>query len=362
MKRQIGLTVLFVLLAGCASFEHQPDVVEDKPKTVAQLAAEGRLSDALVLLQKQLQEAPQDDALQTQLRQLNSQIKALESTHLTRAQQLWGKDQPGAAIADLDIGLLSLPDSTQLQRRRTYYRELLDRRLQAIDEELTLVRGRYVADTLRSQKSIYQLSPNDSIGAEAIAALSDERNGLAKKALVIGKKAQERKQYGFARWAFNVASDLGENEIAAKALADISQKEKSSKARKQETSTPEESEQAVLEAKKQQLMAQYQSAISKQDWATAVAALSELSRIYPGESQWAEWQASLRPILDERVRGLKTQAAQFYQRGDVAAAQTIWQQAAVLAPGDSELKALIERSQRVLNNLKAIAESNKAHP
>ncbi len=353
-----------LLLTACDPMRRQTDLELPPPKTVSQLASEGKLSEALTLLQQQMHDTPSDSALQQQHKTLSAQIKALETTHISRAQQLWSKDQPGAAIADLDIGLLSLPDSTTLQRRRAYYRELLDRRLQAIQDELALVRGRYVADTLRSQKSIYQLSPNDSIGADAINTLDSERAELGQKALNIGTRAAERKQYGYARWALNVASDLGEKEVASKLLADVVQKEKATKTKKADTPTAEETEQAVLDAKKQELIAQYQQAFAKHDLAAAVTALSELNRLFPGEAQWSEWQASLRPMLNERVRSLKAQASQNYQRGDVAGAQQLWQQAAVLAPQDTELKSLIERAQRVLNNLKAINEtgSSKAQP
>lgn len=356
----VASLIVVLLLSACEPMRRGDHLDAPPPKTVAQLASEGKLSDALQLLQKQLQDTPGDSTLQGQLKALMAQIKALENTHISRAQSLWAKEQPGAAIADLDIGLLSLPDSTLLQRRRAYYRELLDRRLQAIQDELTLVRGRYVADTLRSQKSIYQLSPNDSIGAEAIAGLDGERKELGQKAFMIGKKAAERKQYGYSRWALNVAIDLGEGELASNTLADVVKKEKAAKPRKQDTPTPEETEQAVLDAKKQQLSGQYLQAVAKHDLPNAVTALSELNRLFPGEAQWTEWQAALRPMIDERVRSLKGQASQRYQQGDIAGAQQLWQQAAQLAPNDAELRPLIERAQRVLDNLKAINDSNKS--
>jgi len=185
------------------------------------------------------------------------------------------------ALHELDQALRTLPASSALQRRRTYYAELLERRLELPRAEQKLVRGRYVADSLRVERQIANLAPGSN--SATLAALEQERKALAEEVQAIGNNALERRLFGFARWAFNIAGDLGAPD-AAKRLAEVSQREKQkTKKTAPVEPEPELSEQQVLESRLAVLKKQLDEALSKRDGLRARKVLTELQQLFPTE-------------------------------------------------------------------------------
>jgi len=310
------------------------------------------LSAELNAAETALSTQPKDSVLQEKVASLRKQVNLLETDHISRAEKLWAGQQPGAAIAQLDLALLTVPASTVLQRRRTYYQELLDRRLEMPQAELRLVRGRYVADALRVQQQVRQLSP--VVDAGALAALEQERLALVSEIGAIGQRALERKQYGFARWSFNIAADLGASD-ASKWLAEISTREKL-KAKKTSPPViePELSEQQVLEARRKTLKQKLQSALDSKDLPAARSQLSELQQLFPADTDLNRFAQALNPLLRDQVKLLQADGNRRYRDGDVAGALAAWKQALALEPNNRELPPLIERAVKVQANLDSL--------
>lgn len=339
-------------LAGC-SLMPQPE-----PVTPAGSDRPADLSAELQAAETALANTPQDSVLKEKVANLRKQVSTLESDHLSKAEKLWAGQQPGAAIHQLDIGLLSLPGSSALQRRRTYYAELLERRLELPRAELRLVRGRYVADALRVERQIHTLAPGSN--ASTLAALEQERQALAAETYAIGQRALERKLYGFARWSFNIAGDLGAPD-AAKQLAETSKREqqKTKKATAPAVVEPELSEQQVLEARRLTLKQQVQDALGKRDVNVARQNLTELQQLFPAEPDLARYQQSLKPLAREHVQALQADGNRRYRDGDIAGALTAWKQALALEPDNRELPPLIDRAEKVQSNLNSLRELKK---
>lgn len=335
-------------LTGCTLLPKEPVKDGDAPTTPRDLSSE------LQAVETALAATPQDSVLKEKAASLRKQISTLEADHLAKAEKLWAGQQPGAAINQLDIGLLSLPGSTTLQRRRTYYAELLERRLELPRAEQKLVRGRYVADALRVERQIATLAPGSN--AATLNALEQERQALAHETFAIGNKALERKLYGFARWAFNIAGDLGAPE-AAKLLAETGKREKQKTAKAQPVIVePELSEQQVLEARRGVLKQQVEEALSKREAGRARQALTELQQLFPTEPQLPKYQQNLKPLAQEQVQVLQAEGNRRYRDGDIAGALTVWKQAQALAPDNPELPALIARAEKVQSNLNSLRE------
>ncbi|NQD36556.1 hypothetical protein HPT27_05930 [Permianibacter sp. IMCC34836] len=346
--RPLLLTAVLLMLSACSLLPGQ------RAETVISKAAAPDLSTQLAEAEAALAEQPNDSGLKEKVGNLRRQTTLLETDHLSKAEKLWAGQQPGAAIAELDVGLLSLPGSSALQRRRTYYRELLDRRLEMPRAELRLVRGRYVADALRVQKQIQQLAPNQD--AATLAALEQERQALMVEISALGQKALERKQYGFARWSYNIAADLGAPD-ASKWLTEIGKREQQ-KTKKVTTPViePELSEQQVLEARRSTLKKDLQAALDRRDLGGARQQLTELQQLFPTDPDASKFQQTLKPLAKEQVKVLQADGNRRYRDGDIAGALAAWKQALALEPDNRELPPLIERAAKVQSNLDSLRE------
>lgn len=308
------------------------------------------LSSDLRVLEAQLQTHPNDLKLQEQLQALKRQIQLLEDDHLLHAQNFWDKKQWGAALNQLEAGLLTIPESTRLQRRHTYFKEILERRLSLPREELMLLRGRYVADVLRVHKQAANVAPNLLATDAELRALEDEKIKLGQDIADIGFRALQRKHNGFARWAFNVASDL-DNSNAKRGLQELARVESKSKAKPTIAAEPELTEQQVLEERRQSLKTEAQSALNKPDLWAAKRSLQQARALFPNDVEFEVINKKLMPLLEAEVQQLQKDGTIRYQQGHIDDAIKLWRKALLLEPKHKELPSLIERAQRVQSNL-----------
>ncbi|MFN4290909.1 MAG: hypothetical protein ACK4E7_08555 [Permianibacter sp.] len=350
-SRLLLLCLVLLPLAGCGLM---PARVSDDPGPASETKAD--LSAELQAAETALAETPQDSVLKEKVAALRKQVKSLESETLAKAEKLWAGQQPGAALHELDQALQNLPASSALQRRRTYYAELLERRLELPRAEQKLVRGRYVADSLRVERQIAKLAPGSN--SATLAALELERKALAEEVQAIGNNALERRLFGFARWAFNIAGDLGAPD-AAKRLAEVNQREKQ-KTRKTAPVEPEPelSEQQVLESRLAALKTQLEEALSKRDGLRARKVLTELQQLFPTEPSLGQYQQRLKPLVQEQANSLEAEGNRRYRDGDIAAALAAWKQALALAPDHKELPGQIARAEKVQANLNSLRNQN----
>lgn len=349
MKRFASAALLPLLLTGCSLLQQ---VTEPTP---AAAPVPVSLSTELASAEAALAATPQDSGLKEKVAGLRKRASSIEQEHIAKAEKLWAGQQPGAALAELDRGLVQLPDSSSLQRRRTYYAELLERRLELPRAEAKLVRGRYVADALRVERQIHTLAPGSNAGV--LAALEQEQKALAVETMAIGQRALDRKVYGFARWAFNIAGDLGAKD-AATLLAETSKREKQKPKKDQPVATiePELSEQQVLERRRSSLKQTVQDAIGRRDLLAARLAVTELQQLFPTDPDLPRYQQTLKPMVKTQVDSLMADGSRRYRDGDIGGAISAWKQALALDPGNPELPALIERATRVQANLDSLRE------
>ncbi|TDQ46464.1 hypothetical protein EV696_1135 [Permianibacter aggregans] len=311
------------------------------------------LSEQLRRAEQALANDPNNAALKTELAALQQQAAALEADHLSRAEQLWDKKQWGAALNQLDAGLLTLPDSTALQRRRTYYLELLDRRLTLPREELKLVRGRFVADALRVHRQTNSYAP-DLLGEPGdLSALEKEREQLGQEILAIAQRAIERKHTGFARWALNIAQDLEVPE-AKRWQTELAKLEGSKQRKTAVVTEVEASEQQVLEEHRLGLKRAVQQALQQKDVNRLLASLKEWRKLFPGDADIALAKSQAQPLIDSEVVRLNAEASQRYREGDISGAIQRWQRVLALQPDNKDVPPLIERAQRVQANLETL--------
>ena len=346
-SRLLLLWLVLLPLAGCGLMPAR--LTDSDPLTGA---ANADLSAELHAAETALAETPQDSVLKEKVATLRKQVKTLETETLASAEKLWAGQQPGAALIELDKALQTLPASSVLQRRRTYYAELLQRRLELPRAEQKLVRGRYVADSLRVERQIATIAPGSN--SATLAALEHERKALADEIQAIGINALERRLFGFARWAFNLAGDLGVAD-AAKRLAEVNQREKQ-KAKKAAPIEvePELSEQQVLEGRLQLLKQQLDEALNKRDGLRARKVLTELQRLFPTEPNLGQYQQRLKPLVQEQASNLEADGNRRYRDGDIAGALVAWKQALALAPEHKELPGQIARAEKVQANLNSL--------
>lgn len=350
--RLLLLCLVLLPLAGCGLM---PARVSDGDAPTR--AAKADLSAELQAAEAALADTPQDSLLKEKVAALRKQVKILETDTLAKAEKLWAGQQPGAALQELDEALRSVPASSALQRRRTYYAELLERRLELPRAEQKLVRGRYVADSLRVERQIANLAPGSN--SATLAALEQERKALAEEVQTIGNKALERRLFGFARWAFNIAGDLGAAD-AAKRLAEVNQREKQKTSKKPlpVEVEPELSEQQVLETRLGLLKKELDEALTKRDGLRARKVLTELQQLFPTEPSLGQYQQRLKPLVQEQANSLEADGNRRYRDGDIAGALTAWKQALALAPDHKELPGQIARAEKVQANLNSLRGQN----
>ncbi len=366
--RHSGSTLLAIalatsLLSACAHKPAPADTDLYQTPTAIQLYQRGEIGAAIAAGELQLQREPDNSVLREQLAHWRDAGAALERDHLQRAEKLWQQNQLSAALGELDAALLVLPENTQLQRRRTWYRELVDRRIAGQRAELRRVRARFLIETLRLNRSIQNIAPADALADTEREALRREGRSLALQLADDGQKLLEKNQLPLARESALLAHQLdGENANAL--LHAVMQKEKQQANRRLTLSAPpvsdDDSEQAVLAQRRADLQQEFRLAFNDRDLLTASARLTEWRRLFPDDSDANRAALELAPQAREKSREWQREGEQAYRSGQIEIAVQRWQDALLLTPDNTELPGLITRGKKVLSNLNHLTREKSA--
>ncbi len=366
--RHSGSTLLAIalatsLLSACAHKPAPADADLYQTPTAIQLYQRGEIGAAIAAGELQLQREPDNSVLREQLAHWRDAGAALERDHLQRAEKLWQQNQLSAALGELDAALLVLPENTQLQRRRTWYRELVDRRIAGQRAELRRVRARFLIETLRLNRSIQSIAPADALADTEREALRREGRSLALQLADDGQKLLEKNQLPLARESALLAHQLdGENANAL--LHAVMQKEKQQANRRLTLSAPpvsdDDSEQAVLAQRRADLQQEFRLAFNDRDLLTASARLTEWRRLFPDDSDANRAALELAPQVREKSREWQREGEQAYRSGQIEIAVQRWQDALLLTPDNTELPGLITRGKKVLSNLNHLTREKSA--
>lgn len=344
--KSVAFLFIFITLSAC----EQLNVKESQGPLVL---TQQNLYSELKSLEAQQVVAPNNTQLKERIATLRLQVETLEIDHLARAEAFWSKKQYGAALNQIDAGLLSLPESSALIRRRTYYIDTLDRRLAFPREELLLLRGRYIADVLRVHKQADEIAPHMLSGEKKVQELEKEKEVLAAEMIQIGERAVERKHFGFARWAFNVATQL-EHPQAGKSLKELSRLEGQKQRPEKIKPEPELTEAQVLATRRSSLKSKSETALEGKRVQELLALLQEAQVLFPADGEFSLIRKKAQPLIDVEAKRLDADAQKKYQLGDFAAAIQLWRVALQLQPDNKDYASQIERAQRVEANLKTL--------
>lgn len=359
----LAITLATSLLSACAHKPAPADADLYQTPTAIQLYQRGEIGAAIAAGELQLQREPDNSVLREQLAHWRDAGAALERDHLQRAEKLWQQNQLSAALGELDAALLVLPENTQLQRRRTWYRELVDRRIAGQRAELRRVRARFLIETLRLNRSIQSIAPADALADTERETLRREGRSLALQLADDGQNLLEKNQLPLARESAMLAHQLdGENANAL--LHAVMQKEKQQANRRLTLSAPpvsdDDSEQAVLAQRRADLQQEFRLAFNDRDLLTASARLTEWRRLFPDDSDANRAALELAPQAREKSREWQREGEQAYRSGQIEIAVQRWQDALLLTPDNTELPGLITRGKKVLSNLNHLTREKSA--
>lgn len=351
------------MLSACAHRTTPTDAELYQTPSAVQLYQRGEIGAAIAAGELQLQREPDNSVLREQLAHWRDAGAALERDHLQRAEKLWQQNQLSGALGELDAALLVLPENTQLQRRRTWYRELIDRRIAGQRAELRRVRARFLIETLRLNRSIHSIAPADALAETEREALRREGRGLALQLLDDGQKLLEKNQLGLARESGLLAQQL-EGENANALLLAVQQKEKQQASRRIAQAaaavSDDDSEQAVLAERRASLQQEFRQAFTDRDLLTASTRLTEWRRLFPEDNDARRAALELAPQAREKSREWQREGEQAYRSGQIELAVQRWQDALLLTPDNSDLPVLITRGKKVLSNLNQLAREKSA--
>ncbi|KZZ23151.1 hypothetical protein A3754_03465, partial [Alcanivorax sp. HI0083] len=177
--------------------------------------------------------------------------------------------------------------------------------------------------------------------------LAEERQQLIQDLTTLGEYFGEREQWMLARdllrSAHQLAPQAKPSPVLAQAQQVLNNEEQRARAKRN----------LALQTQAEQLMSRYQRNGQLQ---SLLAARAFLNR-HPGNPALASHRKRLEQWCRRRFAEEMNTGEALYARGQYREAYRIWKQVAPLYPDNEELNKKLERSQRVLSNLRSLQQS-----
>lgn len=354
MKRLAPLLLLG--LAGCANYyATRPDLAE----RVEQWIADYEYRLALHAISQVKPDHPDYPRLQAKERALRSLIAGQEQDILEQARQFANREQWLEADATYARGLAQFPDSERIRTAREAFlaqreRRMRELRLQAwVNEARTLLRNRRLYTEMTETAPDHRLARREGHTAERRAY---------EAARVLVSFAEQ----GFAEGNHAAASEY--LALAARLSAEprltttIEKLQAQYAAVLREQQGRERRARARLAAQEAQVRAarsaerleQYRLASAAHQWVAAREHLAAAHELAPEDAALAAERVILETRIAQWVATENERGRLMYAQGKVEEALEVWMPLLELAPDDEDLRAHVERAQRVLRKLEQL--------
>ena len=309
------LLLLWVTLGACAVLEYrpQPDSAAELAPTdtlsaADKLAAEGRWSEALALLESAAKARPGEPAVEA--RRAAMQARWERQQRVFDDQIMVGDaENQSDKIAILEKLARAQPGDLVVTSRRIYWKEVLASRIEALT-----ACGEYHVDS----------------------------------------------ETALARRCFQLASGMRAPEETERRLAVVGEKLRMSEA------LAAERQRARLEEKRQRrarrLLEEAKAEIEARDYRRALDILATVAKLQPDNAEVIGLQETAWSMLSPQVEALVKLGDHLYLDEQLEAAVATWQAALSLKPGDEAILARVDRAETVLTRLDDLRRQQRALP
>ncbi|MHA7916693.1 hypothetical protein [Alloalcanivorax xenomutans] len=332
------LLVGLIALSACQTTPPPPEVTRE---SLQQALHEHRYREALTMLDTRLLQDPDQPELSQQREDIIKASREYREQTLAEAQRLAGQEQwrDAQGLLESTGGHLIHPGPLVALRESLHQQEA--QRLRQRLSEWWQAQARALLDsaTLDSTLTGYTL-PEAGQTLELRQALKAD---LSERLTEVGNTYAEQGDWSRAQRALHLAHQLQPDQPAPEALGQAQQVLARARQRAEQQQTQRQRERS------ESLMAAYRESGSLKD----LLAIREYLRSAPNNHLTA-LRDEVETLCRERYTKDMATGDALYARGEYQAAYAIWQELKPLAPDNVELNKKLERTRRVLNNLRAL--------
>ncbi len=316
MPYRLLLMVPMLLFYACAALENKVyTFVPEPPATTSEtlveaekLAAAGRWSKAITLLDVAAKEHPEDAALAARRESMQGRWERRER-ELEDQILIGDAENQESKLAVLEELSLAAPGDLIVVSRRIYWKELLDSQ----GERLVACGEFHVRTNTVLARRCFQLASRLPVSAQLEPRLA----AIGEQLRLSEALAAERRQAGLAR----------QRQHRAK-----------------------------------QLMREARESIEARDYRRALDILATVDELQPNNAEVAGLQEIAWSMISPQVEALVKLGDHLYLDEQLEAAVTTWQAALSLKPDDEAILARVERAKTVLSRLDALRQQQESAP
>ncbi|HHC71906.1 MAG TPA: hypothetical protein ENK54_03335 [Thiotrichales bacterium] len=349
------LVIALLALAGLGGcIPGQEAVRPDAELQAIDLIQQKRFAEARVLLEGDQRE--ESLHLLQQVQEMARRYDAEMADEILEARLAgdWGR-----AFELLNRGLANLPDGLALNQVREILEQDRQRELRRLERQRLLLRAEWLERTLPVQEAIAAMRPDDPATLERVAALRRESEEVARLLEEEGIAALDNLQPEQAQTFLELAVRLAASSRAEQLLQELDEKmelarEEAELRRKRQQRSWQQQQELRRKRAAARLNEQIHQALIDGDLVDVRKLLAELRKLQPHAPELAELELAVNEAIDAQVKELLEEGTRAYGAGNIREARFLWEQALRLRPDDEEIKARIQRAQRVLHKVEEL--------
>lgn len=347
MFKRDGFWPLLVLLAGCVPLS---GVREITPAQIDAWLAEQNYGSAIAALANIPDTAPQRDVLIKQREQVLAQAREYEQAELELVRNREEDQEIAAAFTELRIALRNYPQSELLAKEQQRLLPEQQHELRDINDQLLITRVQYLFEALSLQAKVAQLDPDAPVARfQELRAELDRASG---QLLECGQHSMREGKLARAELCLTLAKRIQDTQLTRTALTNLEQQQSQRK-----KATLNRIQRSQDKTKRQQIelqMNRANEALARDDLPGARRALDELLAIDPTNEDALALRDTVVAATTARSEELLRQGNQLYRSGNIEQAKRTWEEGLKIDPDHVQLRANVQRAERVLQNLQEL--------
>ncbi|HEY0722222.1 MAG TPA: hypothetical protein VGE50_13330 [Gammaproteobacteria bacterium] len=359
----LSVTVLLLVMQGCTLMQPRGDELAARLDT---LLAEKRYGEALDTLARVPPDSPDYLRFTERRKQIEGIAAQYEHKTIDEARQLVARDRWGEALNLYDEALQRLPRSTSLRDGLANLHRQQQSRLFAIEDELVINKGEWLAAVIPVYRRMVTVDPRDSDHDAQLRKYQSEGEQTAEALYKLGNRAIESGNDEVASRAILLAARLSEK----KEIQQLAQKYEQShdkRARDNRAGQPlpekrlrelaqREQERAEAIA---QLTAEYNNAMKQKDYITARTTLGRLNSFAPEVVRERDYEKELNAKIVEETNRSYNEGVMYYGRSQFEKARDSWKKTLELTPSHSKARESLDRVEKVLERIEQLRNKQK---
>ncbi len=336
-----------MLLAGCAQFAGPRPIT---PGQIDAWLAEQNYGSALSALTNIPDAAPQRDLLLSRREQVLAQAHDYEKAALELVRNKEEEQDLAAAFTELRIALANYPQSELLANEQKRLLPQQQHALREINDQLLITRVQYLFEEVSLQGRLAQQDPDFSVAR--LTELRTELDRSSGELLECGQHSMREGKLARAELCLTLAKRIQDTQLARTALTTLEQQQTQRK--KATRSRIQRSQDKSKRQQVEQLLTRANEAVARDDLPSARRTLDELLALDAANADALTLHDAVNSSVAARSEELLRQGNQLYRSGNIEQAKRTWEQGLQIDPENTQLRANVQRAERVLQNLQEL--------